>query len=131
MNPPKSGIVTDAAHSINDKLTQYRAIDLKTGEQIFIKKLGFQTVNIGEFLGVIAAIKYIIEKDYTPKLIYTDSLTAINWVINKKSSSKKSNPELLKAEIFLQTHHELVDEIEICHWSKKQWGEIPADFGNK
>lgn len=33
--------------------------------------------------------------------------------------------KLRPAEIFLQTHHELVDEIEICHWSKKQWGKYP------
>lgn len=56
MNCPKAGIATDAAHSLNDKLTQCRAIDLKTGKQVFIRKLGFQAVNIGEFLGVITAI---------------------------------------------------------------------------
>ena len=34
-------------------------------------------VNIGEFLGVVEAAKYIIENDYSPRIIYTDSITAI------------------------------------------------------
>lgn len=131
MNRPIEGIATDAAHSVKNGITQYRGIDLKTGKEIFRRNLGNQTVNIGEFLGVIEAVKYIIENNYTPSIIYTDSITAISWFYNKKTSSKKRNPELKKAEVFLQTISYKVDKMTVRHWDNKGWGETPADFENK
>lgn len=85
---PTEGIATDCAHSRKNGLTEYRAVDLKTGEELFYRSLGNKTVNIGEFLGVVAAVKYILEHDYHPKVIYTDSLTAIAWFRDKKTASK-------------------------------------------
>ncbi len=131
MTQPQRGIATDAAHSTQNNKTQYRAIDLASKEQLFLVDLGFQTINIGEFLGVVHAIKYIIENNYADSLIYTDSQTALSWIKAKKTASKKVNNDLLKAEAFLKAFAEQVDRITILHWNKKNWGEIPADFGNK
>lgn len=128
---PTLGIVTDAAHSTKNKLTEFQGIDLKTGERIFYKDLGFQTVNIGEFLGVVEAVKYIIETGYEPKTIYTDSQTAIAWFNNKQTASNKRCPDLQKAEIFLKAMCSDVDQIQVLHWDNVGWGENPADFGNK
>ncbi|NDW08746.1 ribonuclease H [Dysgonomonas sp. 520] len=130
-NYPDAGIATDCAHSSKYGLTRFRGIDLKTGEQIFLKDIGNKTVNIGEFLGVVTAIQYIIENDYSPRIIYTDSITAIAWVRDKKTASKKNYPALKKAEILLKTMSEEVDKIEIRYWENERLGEIPADFGNK
>ena len=130
-NRPQQGIATDAAHSIKRGVTEYQGIDLATGERIFYQDLGDQTVNIGEFLGVIEAVRYIIENDFQPRIIYTDSLTAISWFNSKRTASKKKNKELQKAEIFLKALAADVDTIEIRHWNNKEWGETPADFGNK
>lgn len=128
---PTEGIATDAAHSTKNGVTEYQGIDLATGEQIFYRNLGNQTVNIGEFLGVVEAVKYIIENDFQPRIIYTDSMTAISWFRNKNTASNKKNYELQKAEIFLKAFASDVDTIEIHHWDNKGWGETPADFGNK
>lgn len=128
---PTKGIATDAAHSTKRGVTEYQGIDLATGEQIFYRNLGEQTVNIGEFLGVVAAAKYIIENDFQPRIIYTDSMTALTWFRNKSTASNKRNRELQKAEIFLKALAADVDSIEIRHWNNKEWGETPADFGNK
>ena len=87
-------------------------------------------MNIGEFLGVVEAAKYIIENDYSPRIIYTDSITAITWFQNKKTASKKKCKELTE-EIFLKILAWDVDTIEVRHWNNKEWGETPADFGNK
>lgn len=131
MKRPVEGIATDGAHSTKNGLTSYRGVDLKTGEQLFLEHIGNQTVNIGEFLAVVEAVKYIIGNDYRPKLVYTDSITAIAWVRNKKTASKKKYPELKKAEIFLKTMSSEVDRIQVIHWKNEVWGETPADFGNK
>lgn len=128
---PQQGIATDAAHSTKRGVTEYQGINLANGERIFYKDLGDQTVNIGEFLGVIEAAKYIIENDFQPRIIYTDSMTAISWFNNKRTASKKKNKELQKAEIFLKALAADVDTIEVRHWNNKEWGETPADFGNK
>ena len=88
-SPRSEGIATDGAHSSKNGCTQYRGIDLRTGLEIFRENLGNKTVNVGEFLGVVAAIKYILEHDYKPRVIYTDSQTAIAWIKYKKTNSKK------------------------------------------
>jgi ribonuclease HI len=128
---PTEGIATDAAHSTKNSITEYQAIDLKTGEQLFYRGLGNQTVNIGEFLGVVQAAKYIIEHNFQPRVIYTDSLTAITWFRNKQTASKKANSMLKKAEIFLKAFAAEIDSIQVIHWDNQTWGETPADFGNK
>ena len=129
--PDFRGIVVDAAHSMKNKLTEIQGIDLETGERIFYKSLGNQTTNIGEFLAIIEACKYINAHDYKPRLIYSDSTTAITWFKEKYTASKKRNKHLQKAEIYLKVCAIYVDDIEIRHWDNQLWGENPADFGNK
>lgn len=130
-SPRSEGIATDGAHSSKNGCTQYRGIDLRTGLEIFRENLGNKTVNVGEFLGIVAAIKYILEHDYKPRVIYTDSQTAIAWIKYKKTNSKKKNVDLLRAGIFLRAFASEISDIKIIHWNTKEWGEIPADFGNK
>lgn len=125
------GIAVDAAHSLKNKVTEFQGIDLKTGERIFYKRLGNQTVNIGEFLAIVEGVKWIIDHDYEPKVIFSDSMVAISWFKNKQTSSKKRNPMLQKAEIYLKITASWVDEIKVIHWDNKAYGETPADFGNK
>lgn len=125
------GIAVDAAHSTKNRKTEYQGIDLKTGKTILYEDLGNQTINIGEFLAVVAAVKYIIDNDYQPKVIFSDSNTAISWFNNKRTASGKRNMKLMKAEIYLRAMAYWVDEIKVVKWDNRQWGEIPADFGNK
>lgn len=131
MKRPVRGIATDAAHSTKMGITENQGIDLETGEQIFYRNLGDQTVNIGEFLAVVDAAKYIIENDFQPREIYTDSMTAIAWFNNKRTASKKKNKDLMKAEIFLKAFDADLQTIKVMHWDNKTWGETPADFNRK
>lgn len=125
------GIAVDAAHSTKNHKTEYRGVDLSTGEIIFYKDLGNQTINIGEFLAIVEAVKYIIEHDYQPKVIYSDSTTAIRWFKDKRTASGKRNAKLMKAEIYLRAIAYWIDEIKVVKWENSQWGEIPADFNRK
>lgn len=131
MNRPTEGIAVDAAHSTKNLVTEYQGIDLATGKRIFHRNLGNQTVNIGEFLGVVEAVKYIIENDFQSRHIYTDSMTALTWFRNKSTASNKKCKDLQKAEIFLKALSHDVDTIEVSHWDNKTWGETPADFNRK
>lgn len=131
MNLPQKGIATDAAHSMKERLTRFRAVDLSSGEELFSEAIGNQTANIGEFLGIVAAVRYILENDFTPAVIYSDSLTAITWFHNKATASARRFATLHKAEVFLRAMSTRVDAIEVRHWDNRKWGETPADFGNK
>lgn len=131
MRRPTEGIATDAAHSMKNGKTEYQAINLATRERIFYRNLGNQTTNIGEFLAVVEAVKYIIENNFQPRVIFTDSMTAIAWFKAKKTSSTKPNKDLQRAEMFLRALSADVDTIEVIHWDNKRWGETPADFGRK
>ena len=131
MPRPLKGIATDAAHSTKRSVTEYQGVDLSTGERIFYRDLGNQTVNIGEFLAVVEAVRYIIETGYDPPVIYTDSMTAIAWFNSKHTASQKQNKALQKAEIFLKMFASDIAVIEVRHWDNREWGETPADFNRK
>ena len=125
------GIVVDAAHSMKNRKTEIQGIDLITGKYVFYKDLGNQTVNIGEFIAIVEAAKYIIRTKYKPMLIYSDSTTAIAWFMAKHTASGKRNKLLQKAEIYLKACALWIDKIEIRHWNNQRFGENPADFGRK
>lgn len=55
-------------------VTRYRAVDLAIGQLLFERNIGNQAINIGEFLSVVKAAKYIIEHHYSPAIIYTDNM---------------------------------------------------------
>lgn len=131
MMRPQCGIATDGAHSVKNRLTRFRAVDIATGEELFSESIGNQTINIGEFLGVVEAVKYIIANHYTPRIIYTDSMTAIAWFQAKRTASKKTHPALKRAEVFLKAFATEIASIEVRHWDNAGWGETPADFGEK
>lgn len=129
---PTCGIACDGAHSEKNKLTQYQAVDLNTGELLFREDIGYQTVNIGEYLGLVSSIKHVLFNIKKHTEIYCDSLTAIRWVKDRYTASNKSNKDVDKAEMFvLSCWDEINRLVTIHHWDSKKWGENPADFGNK
>lgn len=128
---PVIGIATDGAHSSVERLTRFQAVDLSTGEMLFSKSVGNLTNNCGEFLGVVEAIKYILEHENSPRIIYTDSTVAIAWVANRQTASTKRSTALLKAEVFLKIMEERIKDIQIIHWDNRLWGEIPSDYAQK
>ena len=131
MKRPLSGIATDGAHSTRERSTSFRAVDLSSGKELCREEIGNWTNNIGEFLGIVAAVKYILEHSDIPRIIYSDSITAITWYLNRRTASTRHCPALLKAEIFLKAMEERIKDMRIEHWNNKLWGENPADFGNK
>jgi ribonuclease HI len=127
---PIKGISVDGGCSGNPGQAYYRAVDIETGKDLFKYNIGEATNNIAEFLALCNAIHY---RNQTNSMltIYSDSVTAISWVRNKKANSSYTNnfiaPRIKKAELFLKDNK--FENIE--KWKTKEWGEIPADFGFK
>ncbi|MEZ4910688.1 MAG: ribonuclease H family protein [Saprospiraceae bacterium] len=133
----QNSISVDAACSGNPGIMEYRGVYTHSKETIFHKgpyKDG--TNNIGEFLGIVHALALCKKNNESNIIIYSDSMTAIAWVRNKKANTKleltKNNEVLFdlikRAELWLKTNDY---SNKILKWDTKAWGEIPADFGRK
>ena len=93
------------------------------------------TNNVGEFLALVHGLAYL-KKIKSQRLLYTDSKTAMTWVLKKKCNTKldrslENQPlfELIqRAEQWLKSN---TFSTKIVKWETKSWGEIPADFGRK
>ena len=134
--PIYPALATDAACSGNPGILEFRAVVADTGTEVFHRGPYPQgTNNIGEFLALVLGLAYL-KKYNLPWVLYTDSVTALAWVRQKKCKSKiawnQQNQELFlmvrKAEEWLRTN---TWTTQILKWETSQWGEIPADFGRK
>ncbi|HEO8419092.1 ribonuclease H family protein [Niallia sp. FSL W8-0635] len=131
----ENSISVDAACSGNPGLMEYRGVHTKTGEVIFHYGPVFGTNNIGEFLGIVHALN-LLQKEGKNTTIYSDSMTALAWVRNKKANTTlvrdKRTEELWqlieRAEKWLK---ENTYSNKILKWDTNKYGEIKADFGRK
>jgi ribonuclease HI len=115
---------------------EYQGVDAKSKRLIFHQgPYRDGTNNIGEFLAIVHALA-ILKREKSSLPIYTDSMTAISWVRNRKANTKLAkSPEneilfdlLDRAEKWLK---ENIWKNPILKWETTIWGEIPADFGRK
>lgn len=135
--PPTLGIAVDGACNMMTGVAEYRGVDLSDGKLLF--KGGpyhHATNNIVEFLAIVHALAYC-EKHTLPHIpIYSDSQTAITWVLRGKANTRKINPDgnsvvhelIQRAEQWLAKH---TWRNPLNKWDKVLWGEIPADFRRK
>ncbi|MCX7861643.1 MAG: ribonuclease H family protein [Bacteroidales bacterium] len=133
---PNYGICVDAAYSSETKCMEYRGVLLPDKIEIFRKgPYPDATNNIGEFLALVHALA-LSKKNGWDYPIYSDSNTAIVWVLYKKANTKLE-PTPNNKHLF-----ELIERAEkwlaennytnkIIKWQTQKWGEIPADFGRK
>lgn len=134
--PIPESIAVDAACSGNPGKMEYRGVDVKTGYEIFrFGPIEEGTNNIGEFLAIVHALALFYQNN--PSLvIYTDSLTALKWVNDRKSRTRLVRSDknahlfslLERAETWLRNNSY---ENPVLKWDTEKWGEIPADFGRK
>lgn len=134
--PILPALAVDAACSGNPGVMEFRGVIADTGTEVFHRGPFVEgTNNIGEFLALVLGLAYI--KKYNLNwVIYTDSVTALAWVRQKRCKTKiewsAKNQDLFhmvrKAEMWL---HDNTWTTPIYKWDTKAWGEIPADFGRK
>lgn len=131
--PTEESISVDAACSGNPGVMEYQGVFTQSKQLIFHKKFTHGTNNIGEFLALVHALALVKQNGWNYH-IFTDSMTALAWVRDKKCKTKmdlSNNPlqDLVnRAEIWLKSNP-LPTKVE--KWDTAAWGEIPADFGRK
>lgn len=134
--PIPQSLAVDAACAGNPGVMEYRGVAVWNNQQIFHHKCKMGTNNIGEFLAIVHALAYLKKLGHHNMTIYTDSLTAISWVKQKKCKTKLDftpmTAELFdligRAEAWLQSN---TWSNPLVKWPTDKWGEIPADFGRK
>ena len=134
--PELPALAVDAACSGNPGILEFRGVIADTGTEVFRRGPFPQgTNNIGEFLALVLGLAYL-KKHNLPWVLYTDSVTALAWLRQKKCKSKiewnMGNQELFmmvrKAEEWLRQN---TWTTQVRKWETSVWGEIPADFGRK
>ena len=130
-------LAVDAACSGNPGIMEYRGVDVKSGAELFhLGPFPKASNNIGEFLALVHGLAMLKKQESPIRTIYSDSVTAMAWVRDRKCKSKigecAENAYLFslvrRAEKWLQ---ENTYTTRILKWKTEEWGEIPADFGRK
>jgi ribonuclease HI len=131
-------INVDASTLGNPGIMEYRCTYTKNKEVIFdSEKYEMGTNNIGEFLGLVDAMKYLKDKNELDRIIFTDSITALSWVKNKAIKTtleKNKNTEKLYKKIeesvsWLQS--EDVKTYKLSKWQTEKFGDVPSDYSRK
>lgn len=134
--PIPDSIVVDAACSGNPGIMEYQGIYLRDGKRIFyFGPVTDATNNIGEFLAIVHALAWL-KKQGKEWPVYSDSQTAIKWVLDKKANTTLQRTPgntivfdlIQRAEQWLQSNQW---NNPLLKWDTALWGEIPADFGRK
>jgi ribonuclease HI len=134
--PNHNSIAVDAASSGNPGKMEYRGVDTKSKNQLFIQgPFEEATNNIGEFLAIVHALA-LLKKQNSNLIIYTDSKTAMSWVRRKTCNTKlkrnsKNKPVFDLVDRAVSWLKSNTYKTTIVKWETKAWGEIPADFGRK
>lgn len=133
----KNSICVDGACSGNPGKGEYQCVDTFTKEVIFKSKVyEDSTNNLMEFLALVKALIYVKENN-KDLYIYTDSISALAWVREKKpkttlnETNKNKNLFLEIKECIDWLNSNKIDMNKILKWDTKTLGEIPADFGRK
>lgn len=126
-------LCSDVACWGNPGSYEYRVMDWKREIVFNSPRFEYGTNNIGEFLGIVAALEYRKMKGFTCP-VYSDSLIAISWIKAGKCRTKsepdsQSKTAIYFAELFLSKNH--VTPF-VKFWNKRKFGEeVPADYGRK
>ena len=138
-NQPKPifpSIAVDAAWNTATGYMEYQGVDAQSKRLIFHQgPYPDGTNNIGEFLAIVHALA-LLKRNNSNLPIYSDSMTAIAWIRNRRANTKlvKSPENAILFELIERAEKWLKENIwrnQILKWETPIWGEIPADFGRK
>lgn len=135
--PPQGHFVIVDASSLGvPGPTEYQGFLMPEKKRLFGVHIGLATNNIGEFLAIVHALAMLKQQGYPELPIYSDSVTALSWVRNKKvKSNLEQDPSTREAWKLVQRAvvwlHENNFRNPVLKWETEHWGENPADYGRK
>jgi ribonuclease HI len=118
--------------------TEWRGVDLATMQEVFSRgPYERGTINIGEFLAIVDAMRYLKDIGEEDKVIWSDSMIAIGWVQKRRVKTKL--PRTAESEALLNELHAALGWVtrfggpfKVMFWNKRTTGsENPADYGRK
>lgn len=131
---PTSGIAVDAGTHGNPGKTEYKVVDIATGEEIYRSKVYMRgTNNIGEYLAVVHALAWLKSRGRNDT-VYSDSCTARAWVRDGRCKTKFNGTDEELRAIVLRANNWLAsnrDHAQVETWQTDCWGETPADYERK
>jgi ribonuclease HI len=132
--PIEESICVDAAY--DGGVMEYQGVYTKTRERLFhFGPFEGATNNVGEFLAIVHALGYLKKRKLSVP-VYSDSITAIHWVKQKRTRTKLKTSSETKSLLYLVERAEkwLSENNypnQLLKWETHAWGENPADFGRK
>lgn len=141
--PIVPSLSVDAACSGSPGRLEYQGVNTATGQRLFhAGPFADGTNNVGEFLAIADALRWLVNQDLAWPT-YSDSETAIGWVLRGKCNTKLARTQR-NAKLFErikaaegELHHIFANGRaagkwpRVLKWDTGKWGEIPADFGRK
>jgi ribonuclease HI len=134
--PVMESIAVDGSCPGNPGPVEFRGVHVGKGIEVFRQgPFANGTNNIGEFLAIVDALKYLHQKNKAWP-VYSDSETAIGWVQGKhcrtRIAASQANAALIKmirqAEDWLRVNDY---PNPVLKWETSDWGENPADYRRK
>lgn len=135
-SPILDSISVDGAGNNLNGVVEYRGVYTRTKEVLFTRgPFDGGTNNLVEFLAIVHALAYCKERNILLP-VYSDSITAISWVRNKKiKTTATQNNVNIKIFEYIQGAINWLNNNsysnKILKWETHLWGEIPADYGRK
>lgn len=133
----QDSIAVDAACEGNPGILEYQGVDPHKGIKLFHQgPFPDGTVNIGEFLAIVHALAWLKQQGRPQTAIYSDSITGLSWVRNKRIKTNlvksRKNADLFRlVERGLHWLESNTYSNKLLKWDTENWGENPADFGRK
>jgi len=144
---PEDGIVVDASClPVRDSIptdgyfhgvVEWQAVDLVSGQTIHASRpYEYGNINLAEFIAIVDALSLLHANGNTSTPVYSDSLTAIAWVKNRKMKTR--HPRTGNAYRIMGLADASMDWLldtkpmnPVRFWDNVLWGENPADYGRK
>jgi ribonuclease HI len=131
-------IYTDGSCLVSNPGNAACRIVIEKGGQrdVITKQLGFHSNNYAELAGILMALEHLDKMNTAgevnePIQIYSDSRIALGWMINSPREKVLDYTELVEMIGKIHEIKRKFPHLIVSHWSTREKGEIPADFGNK
>ena len=144
---PENGICVDAECRGNPGVSRFQLYDLSENKIIAVGEKFYATNNIAEFMGLVNSIHYCLKHGIDN--LFTDSMTAMSWAFKAQFRSNLARNQrndkirvrankgikYLKTLKYNSNNDSFTADngntVFVHKWLTSEWGEIPADFGNK